>query len=187
MSQFSEQADFDLTAVRYLSGELSPAETTAFEMLLADDVSACERLADVVELTAAMMTAPSAPDARPTRGGLATTTSSRRSISLGPAALAASIVLAILGGLAALAPWNEDADTRLAQSWIDSSDAVDEALAVENLLVAEQSLTPQLNALQWDGEDEAGWNAPPAWMLAAVALEQEDDLDREATTEEVQQ
>lgn len=185
MSQFPEQDDFDLTAMRYLTGELSPAETDAFEKLLADDVTACERLADVVELTAAMTTAPCAPVARTTRGGLAAAPT--RGFSFWPAALAASLLLAIVAGLAALLPRGEDADTRLAQSWIDSSDAVDQLLEVDNLLVAEQTLPPQLDVAAWNGEEETDWDAPPAWMLAAVALEQEDDLDREAATDEVRQ
>ncbi|MCC9605894.1 hypothetical protein LOC68_20630 [Blastopirellula sp. JC732] len=185
MNSIPEPDDFDLTALRYLTGELSPEETEAFEQLLADDVTACERLADVVELSAAMLTAPSAPDARTTRGGLAA--APKRSFSIWSAVLAASVLLALVGGLVTLMSSGDDAQTQLAQSWIDSSDAVDQMLEVDNLLVAEQPLAPQLDVLPLDDADDASWNTPPAWMLAAVELDQEDDLDREVGEDEVNQ
>ncbi|TWT39206.1 anti-sigma factor [Blastopirellula retiformator] len=190
MNQLPETDDFDLTALRYLAGELSPAETAAFENLLADDVvigdaTAGERLADVVELTAAMLTVSSAPDARTTRGGLAAAPTHR--FSIWTAVLAASILVALTGGLITLLASGDDAETRLAQSWLDSSEAVEEMMQVDDLLVAEQTLAPQLDVLPLVETDDLDWDTPPAWMLAAVELDQQDDLDREAAAEEVNQ
>ncbi|MFI4876475.1 MAG: hypothetical protein ACIALR_14090 [Blastopirellula sp. JB062] len=186
MSQPSEPTDFDLTALRYLADELSPAEAEQFERLLAEDDAACRRFADAVELAAAMQ----AVAAAPVELAIATKSESERrsrwQFSAALSLLAASILFVIVGGVSSFVFWSDDADSRLAQSWVATSDAVDEALTVEGLLVAETAPLPPLDALADEIAEDDAWNAPPDWMLTAVALDREQALTREATMPEAQ-
>ena len=55
---FSKDEDLDLLAFRYIAGELTPAESEAFEQRLADDQAAREAVARAVDLAQAVASVP---------------------------------------------------------------------------------------------------------------------------------
>lgn len=141
-------------AQRYVLGELSDAEATAFEQLLSHDEQAAAAVADAARLVMAVRAAvqPQGPSA---------TAADRRQpagapwagrIVIGLAGLAAAVAI-----VAVLPRMGDDAaagrTAELAERWAE----IVEATAAEDLT---------------DDEDATAADEVPDWLLAAVTLEQ---------------
>jgi anti-sigma factor RsiW len=154
----SDQQDWQ--AACYLLGELSTAETAAFEQALADDQSAREALARAVAVIEGLRTAEVAGRVVP-----AVVAARRwRTISLRLAVvLAASMLLAVViqyeSSLTSSAPKDKDL---LAEAWLATSRAT---AALEPSTVTDAGEIWDAEAPLW--EDTAATSAP-AWMLVAV-------------------
>jgi ferric-dicitrate binding protein FerR (iron transport regulator) len=162
-----------LLAFRYLAGELSAAESEAFEARLADDEPAQQALADVVQVSAALGagSGTNAPTCVPVVAGR-----NVRRRQIAAAALAGGTIAC--GVLLLTADWNSppsgpgtaasDVTPRQARSMV----------ALWNELQFEEPERPladeQLSSLTSD--DEADPAEVPDWMLAAVAGLEPGDL-----------
>jgi len=160
------ETDLDWTAFRYVAGELTPAEASAFELRLGDDQRAREAVAEAVELAGALslVTASDATTlAIPRRRS-----SSRRALAWSGAAVAAAAC--VLAYLAPVRRSGRAEESNIARAWSGLRAAPD---GDWSSLVAE---APHEPAAASDGEvvsgvesDATAERGVPSWMLAAAA------------------
>jgi hypothetical protein len=168
-----DQNDLDWRAFRYVAGEMTAAETAAFEGELAENLGAAEAVARAVELTTTVATVER----------LATPAIARRSAaswSLRLSWLAAGIAATVAAVLVSQVEWSspgqiEKSSAQLAEAWSASQD--DHQWSAD--LAADEALPND-----GDGVDENSVDLPaaPGWMLAAVrglAERSMDDMDME--------
>lgn len=182
-------------AVRYLLDEMSPEESERFEEQLATDQSLRELLAEAVQLTQATYEA-FVPHSVPTE--CASVASPERA-ALGNEnwklglflSLAASLLIAVTGGLSfyltslpqeVATPNTISEDVQLASAWVAQFESQQDELTD---LWDEETLTlPSLEVPLEENTDEAllagAPAAPPAWMLKALAAEQDATASRPA-------
>jgi hypothetical protein len=174
-----------LLAFRYLAGELSAAESEAFEARLADDEPAQQALADVVQISAALGTsasvgvskvsfsvAESTPaGGRPLTGGRTVRRRQIAAAALAGGTIACGVLLLTGGGN------SPPAGPGTAASEVTPRQARS-MVALWNELQFEEPDRPladeQLSSLTSD--DEADPALVPDWMLAAVAGLESDTL-----------
>jgi anti-sigma factor RsiW len=197
----NDDDDLGWLAYRYVTDELTEGEREAFELRLADDQAAREAIASAVELLASLRAAGSPPVRHPKtssipvhvparrgaeRGQSAGRLSSRwRTVAARGGALAAAVIAASLA-LMTWGPWRPIADPAegtdpsaglaglLGSVW-EASPATDvEALPEESVVepVAEESSINDASVIAAD-------ITAPDWLLAALAVEPEDEGDEE--------
>lgn len=156
-------------AFRYVAGEMEAGEQQAFELRLAVDEAACSAVAEVVELVGAIGLVVPSLEATKRMASRA-----YRVPHAARAAIAASVLLAVLGGLI-VAGWPRGRDGE--GSTLALGSAALEAWSVLGgdseaggswPLVNDPDLTPvdELSA-----PDEAPADAVPSWMIEVVSLE----------------
>ncbi|RCS49276.1 hypothetical protein DTL42_12120 [Bremerella cremea] len=182
-------------AVRYLLDEMSPEESSLFEEQLATDQSLREILAEAVQLTQTTYEAfvpLSVPSERTSVASPSTVApgngNTKAKLFL---ALAASLLVAVVGGLWLYqnAPHQEIAlpsttneEVQLASAWADHFEAQTgetSALWDDELLTLPAGDIP----LEENADDAllaSSPSTPPAWMLKALAAEQEKSASRPA-------
>ncbi len=143
-------------AMRYVLGELTPAETAAFEERLAHDEQACAAVADAVTLSAGLQSA--APVAASHPAGKVASTKSRGWLAVSLCGVAAALSgIALLSAWKPLTPSHHDlAAVELLDRWVadnhhgfngehDDSDleteVLDESLAAPHWLLNAVELT----------------------------------------------
>ena len=196
-----DTADFDsaddrfFAAVRYLLDEMSPEESSLFEEQLATDQSLREILAEAVQLTQTTYEA-FVPHSVPTEHA-SVASPSRVAPENGNTkprlllALAASLLIAAVGGLwlyqnngqpnVAL-PSTTSEEVQLAAAWADHFEA--QSGETSPLWDDELLNLPTTDVSLEENSDDALLvsvpDTPPAWMLKALAVEQEDSASRPA-------
>ena len=168
------EPDLHWTAFLYISGELTPDESSSFEIRLADDQEAREAVTEAVELAGALAVV--GPEFAPGRR------SRIRRFFIGATALAAAagLLLAISLAFRSIGPVQPDA-SEVALAWSGLRGGVDADWAS---FVAESPATQATGPGQVVGEDveaEAGLSterALPSWLLSAASAPR-DDAPRE--------
>ncbi len=145
-------------ANRYVAGELSIEETTAFEARLETDVAACSAVALAMELNLAIAAAfefqPSNVSPQPSTIPPARWTGAAITVLAATAVAAASVTLMIGHGSATNGIARKDGADRLVVAWA-SGEAARNNIDDGDLL---------------DAADDADLD-PPDWMLAALTVE----------------
>ncbi len=182
-------------AVRYLLDEMSPEESDRFEEQLATDQSLRELLAEAVELTQATYEAfvpHSVPTERASVASPSTAAPGNGNSKLGLfLAVAASLLIAVASGLSFyLADVNQDIaspnasseEVQLASAWVDQFESQPDAMP--GLWDDELLTLPSIEVPLEENADESllagAPAAPPAWMLKALAAEQDASASRPA-------
>lgn len=184
----SDDARF-FDAVRYLLDEMSPSEAEHFEEQLATDQSLRELLAEAVQLTQTTYAAHvplTVPTEHASVAAASTTAPGNGNLPIGFfLALAASLLIAAVGSVTFY--WNEanhdvavpspgSEELHLASAWAEQFESQSDELAE---LWEDDLLTfTSVDALPEENVEEtflaASPTPPPAWMLKALAAEQDD-------------
>ena len=157
------ESDLHWTAFLYISGELAPEESSAFERLLDEDQDAREAVASAVELAGALaILGPEHTRKRPAR---------RIRAWAIPLAAAACLTAAALPFLKAARPPSPDA-SEVAEAWSglrghSGGESDDEWIA----RVAE---TPSAEAVELSEDDASVERALPSWLLSATSASRDD-------------
>jgi len=155
--------DLDWTAFRYVSGDLSPAEASAFESILGDDQDAREAVAAAVELAGALAIAVDGPIlALPRRRTMA-----RRLAAGSVAAAVAAAACLLVRVLPIPSPAGCPDAPAIARAWSGLRSAADGDWA--SIVSEGHEPASTVEAGIDDHEADAAERAVPSWMLAAAA------------------
>lgn len=182
-------------AVCYLLDEMSPEQSERFEEQLATDQSLRELLAEAVQLTQAtyeVFVPHSVPAERASVASPSTAALGNGNWKLGLfLSLAASLLIAVTGGLVfhfteinqdIASPNTSSEDVQLASAWVNQLESQTDEMP--GLWDDELLALPSLEIPLEENSDEALLAgtpaAPPAWMLKALAAEQDETTSRPA-------
>lgn len=165
----SPLAEVDWRAFRYVSGEMSVAESELFETQLAEDQAAREAVAAAVEwMTLALEAQPAAHSVapiaveRPSPAAPQAWKSALNVVSVAAALVALFAALPLLGRLAAPRAGGGDEDSQLAAAWSATRSTAAALDAAASL--------PSVEGDDWPTTSEVDSSATtPSWMLAGMA------------------
>lgn len=169
MTISSQNDELLLLAFQYVSGELSAPETEAFEAQLAEEASAQQALADVVQLSEAVAIGAAERAVTRSQERVRRRSGRRQMIVAGlSGAVIAGAVFALAGRINQQGPSHDEQTAAVPSVSPQEAHSVVTLWSALGSAESEPSIVDESNIIPVEGADVTG-DEIPDWMLAAVA------------------